>query len=175
VTSVALGMPSVACGWVASIPGSRTRRAHLRPARNCFAPPVRSSSSRRAPVHDFRGISKSMLLPWTTLGRVRPACGPPLRDSASRCFPVHDDRGISKSMLFPWITSGDLRPGCGHDFPCVCERPSGHDVRLSSSVLRAPHAVLPEVLISLAARASGDHFRPDWGKTLGYDAKNRGG
>jgi hypothetical protein len=120
------------------------------PARSCFAPPVRSSSSRRAPVHDFRGISKSMLLPWTTLGRLRPACGPPLREPASRCChpsgflrvdvvpvhnflssstrlraPVHDDRGISKSMLFPWITSGDLRPGCGHDFPGVSERPAG--------------------------------------------------
>src|SRR5665213_2982022 len=51
--------------------------------------------------HGDRGISKSMLIPWTTLGRLRPACG-------------HGDRGISKSMLIPWTTLGRLRPACGH-------------------------------------------------------------
>jgi Flp pilus assembly protein TadG len=36
---------------------------------------------RRSPVHDDRGISKSMLIPWTTSSRLRPACGHDLRSS----------------------------------------------------------------------------------------------
>jgi hypothetical protein len=46
-----------------------------------YAPPVRSSSSRCSLVHDDRGISKSMLIPWTTLGRLRLACGHDFRSS----------------------------------------------------------------------------------------------
>src|SRR5665213_1250236 len=91
--------------------------------------------------HGDRGISKSMLIPWTTLGRLRPACG-------------HGDRGISKSMLIPWTTLGRLRPACGHGHPYRSFRPDVPRPPLRESASRCcPRARHPVVF----DRAAGVH------------------
>jgi hypothetical protein len=51
-------------------------------------------------VHDDWGISKSRLIPWTTLGRFRPACGHDFRSSPGVLL-AREQAGFSFFSILP--------------------------------------------------------------------------